>query len=105
MKKDEKVLVVSRDIIFKDGLWNGIKTDNLNYYLKLIKENYQFKKRSEVENDSSFQQIIPYILFSFKNKFFLYKYLEKAGEQRLVDNYQLGVCGNGRKRLIIRGTF
>lgn len=94
MKKDEKVLVVPRNIIFKDGVWQGIKTEKLDYYLSLIKNNYQFKTRGEVENDDSWQQIIPYILFSYKDKYFLYKYLEKAGEKRLVNNYQLGVGGH-----------
>jgi len=94
MKENEKILVVARDVIFKNGLWQGIKTDNLDYYLDLIKNNYQFRKRGEVENDPSWQQIIPYILFSYKNKFFLYQYLEKAGEQRLINSYQLGVGGH-----------
>ncbi len=94
MKEDEKILVLSKDIIFKEGSWQGVKIENLNYYLDLIRNNYQFKKRGEVENDDSFQQIIPYILFSFEDKFFLYKYLEKAGEQRLRKDYMLGVGGH-----------
>jgi predicted NUDIX family phosphoesterase len=94
MKEDEKVLVVPAEIIFKDGVWQGIKTDNLDYYLELIKNNYQFRNRSEVEDDPSFQQIIPYILFSFKDKFFLYKYIKEASEKRLINNYMLGVGGH-----------
>ncbi len=94
MKEDEKVLVVPAGIIFKDGAWQGIKTDNLDYYLELIKNNYQFKNRNEVEDDSSFQQIIPYILFSFEDKFFLYKYIKEASEKRLMNTYQLGVGGH-----------
>jgi len=94
MKEDEKVLVVSRDIIFKEGSWQGIRTSNLDYYLDLIKSNYQFRKRSEVENNSYWQQIIPYILFSFEDNFFLYRYLEKAGEERLKKDYILGIGGH-----------
>lgn len=94
MKENEKVLVVSRDIIFKDGSWQGIKTSNLGYYLNLIKNNYQFKKRSEVENNPYWQQIIPYIIFNFKDKYFLYRYLEKAGEKRLKKDYILGIGGH-----------
>ncbi|MBM3250708.1 MAG: phosphoesterase, partial [Candidatus Nealsonbacteria bacterium] len=94
MKQNEKVLVVPASVIFKEGRWQGIKTENLDYYLNLIKENCQFKKRSEVEGDPSWQQIIPYILFSYKDKYFFYKYLEKAGEKRLVNSYQLGVGGH-----------
>ena len=102
MKSDEKVLVVPAEIIFEKGRWQGLKKETLDYYLDLIKNNYQFKRRGDVENDPSFQQIIPYIVFSYKHpsassgqvKFFIYKYLPKAGEQRLVDTYQVGVGGH-----------
>ena len=62
--------------------------------MDLIKNNCQFKRRGDVETDPSFQQIIPYIVFNYKDKYFLYKYLPKAGEKRLVDTYQLGVGGH-----------
>ncbi|OGZ64562.1 MAG: hypothetical protein A3A98_03335 [Candidatus Staskawiczbacteria bacterium RIFCSPLOWO2_01_FULL_40_39] len=93
-KDDEKVLVVSADIIFKEGRWQGLKQDNLDHYLDLIQNNYQFKRRGDVEQDPSWQQIIPYIVFNYQDKYFLYKYLPKAGEQRLVDTYQIGVGGH-----------
>ena len=93
-KNDEKILVVTLDILFKDGNWQGLKTDNLDYYIDLIKNNCQFKRRGDVENDSSWQQIIPYMLFNFGDKYFIYKYLPEAGEKRLVDTYQLGVGGH-----------
>ena len=104
-KDDELVLVVPSDKLFEKGIWQGLKTENLDYYLELIKNNCEFRRRGDVENDNSFQQIIPYILFSFENpekngarKFFAYKYLAKAGEQRLVNNdYQLGVGGHINK--------
>lgn len=93
-KDDEKVLVVPADVIFEKGRWQGLKKDNLDYYLDLIKNNYQFKRRGDVETDPSWQQIIPYIIFNHQDKFFIYKYLPKAGEQRLVDTYQIGVGGH-----------
>ena len=97
-KDDELVLVVPSDKLFEKGIWQGLKTENLDYYLDLIKNNCEFKRRGDVETDNSYQQIIPYILFSFENKFFAYKYLTKAGEQRLVNNdYQLGVGGHINK--------
>lgn len=94
MKKDEQVLVVASDILFKKEHWLGIKRDNLDYYLNLIKENSRFKLRKDVENDSSFRQIIPYIIFNFQDQYFFYTYLEKAGEKRLINNCQLGVAGH-----------
>ena len=93
-KDDEKVLVVPAEVIFNKGKWQGLKKDNVDYYLDLIKNNYQFKKRGDVETDPSWQQIIPYIVFSSESKYFIYKYLLKAGEQRLVDTYQIGVGGH-----------
>lgn len=111
-KDDEQILVVPADIIFKQGRWQGLKRDNLDYYLDLIKNNCQFLRRGDVEEDPSFQQIIPYIIFSYTkpqlnalpsakfngtSKFFIYKYLPKAGEQRLVNTYQIGVGGHINK--------
>lgn len=93
-KLDEKVLVVKSDILFKDGIWQGLKKDNLEYYLDLINNNYEFKRRGDVEEDNSYQQIIPYILFNYQNKYFLYRYLKKAGEQRLKNDYIIGVGGH-----------
>jgi predicted NUDIX family phosphoesterase len=93
-KNDEQILVVKSEILFKDGVWQGLKKENLDYYLELIKNNCEFKRRGDVETDNAFQQIIPYIVFNFQDKFFIYKYLPKAGEQRLVDTYQLGVGGH-----------
>lgn len=104
-KMDEQVLVVKSDKLFENGKWQGLKTDNLDYYLDLINKNFEFKRRGDVEEDEAYQQIIPYMIFSFKDpnengkcKFFAYKYLSGAGEQRLVNNnYQLGVGGHINK--------
>lgn len=93
-KDDEKVLVVPAEVIFKEGKWQGLKKDNLEHYLDLIRKNYQFKRRGNVETDASWQQIIPYMVFSYKDKFFIYKYLGGAGEKRLHDTYQIGVAGH-----------
>ena len=63
-KDDEQILVVKADIIFAKGKWQGLRVDNLDYYVDLIKNNCEFKRRGDMENDSSWQQIIPYIIFS-----------------------------------------
>jgi predicted NUDIX family phosphoesterase len=102
-KDDEQILVVKSDVLFKDGTWQGLKTDNLDYYVDLIKRNCEFKRRGDVENDNSFQQIIPYILFNYQDKYFLYRYLSKAGEQRLKNDYIIGVGGHINKDDIKEG--
>jgi len=96
-KDDEQILVVKSDILFADGKWQGLKTENLNYYIDLIKKNCEFKRRGDMENDPSWQQIIPYIIFSHQDKYFLYRYLKKAGEQRLLNDYIIGVGGHINK--------
>lgn len=102
-KDDEQVLVVKSDIIFKNKKWQGLKTDNLDYYVDLIKKNYEFKRRGDVETDTSYKQIIPYILFKHQDKFFLYRYLKEAGEQRLRNDYIIGVGGHINKEDIMEG--
>jgi predicted NUDIX family phosphoesterase len=94
MNPNEKVLVVKKDIIFQNEHWQGLKKDNLSYLLDLIRNNYQFMPRGNVEDDPSWQQIVSYIIFSFENKYFLYRYLEKAGEQRLKNDWILGIGGH-----------
>lgn len=94
MKENEKVLVVASNILFGKGHWQGLKTDNLAYYLDLIKKNFKFKFREEVENNSSWRQVIPYIIFNFEDKYFLYRYLENANEIRLRKDLHLGVAGH-----------
>jgi len=109
-KDDEQILVIKSDIIFKDlpasaapkalqagGKWQGLKTDNLDYYIDLINKNCEFKRRGDMENNTSYQQIIPYILFNYQDKYFLYRYLKKAGEQRLKNDYIIGIGGHINK--------
>lgn len=102
-KNDEQILVIKSDILFKDGKWQGLKTENLDYYIDLIKKNCEFKRRGDMENDPSFKQIIPYILFKYQDKYFLYRYLKKAGEQRLLNDLIIGVGGHINKDDVKQG--
>lgn len=92
--KGEKVLVIKSSLIFKKETWQGLKTNKLGYYYKLIEDNYEFIDRKKAEIDNSYQQIIPYILYKYRNKFFLYEYLKNASETRLHHNYILGIAGH-----------
>lgn len=91
--KNEKVLVIRNDIIFKEGKWQGLNIDCQHYY-NLIGENYEFVNREEAEESNEYQQVIPYIIFKHRDKFFLYEYLKGASELRLHHNYMLGVAGH-----------
>jgi predicted NUDIX family phosphoesterase len=55
---------------------------------------HEFIPKQTAENDDSQKQIIPYQLFSFDNKFFVYKRGKKIGESRLAERYSIGIGGH-----------
>jgi predicted NUDIX family phosphoesterase len=90
----EQVLVVRREDMFPDGAWHGFVTDNLDRHQRVIRESHFFKPRSEVENDASFQQIIPYVVFRHRDRYLLTHRLRASSEKRLRKQYSLGVGGH-----------
>lgn len=83
-----------RDDIFPDGAWHGFVTENLDRHQRVIRENYQFKPRAEVENDPTFQQVIPYVVFRHDHRYLLTHRLRASSEKRLRKQYSLGVGGH-----------
>jgi predicted NUDIX family phosphoesterase len=92
--RSEDVLVVPRDIIFPDGAWHGFIDSDLDRYLEVIASRHEFRRRGDVEDDPSFQQIIPYVVFRHDNRYFLTKRLKESSEKRLRHLYSLGVGGH-----------
>jgi predicted NUDIX family phosphoesterase len=90
----EQVLVVRRDDIFPDGAWHGFVTENLDRHQRVIRERHDFRPRSEVENDPTYQQIIPYVVFRHGDRYFLTHRLRASSERRLRKQYSLGVGGH-----------
>ena len=90
----EQVLVVRREDIFPDGAWHGFVTENLDRHQRVIRERHDFRPRSEVENDPTYQQIIPYVVFRHRDRFFLTHRLRASSERRLRKQYSLGVGGH-----------
>lgn len=90
----EQVLVVRRDEIFPDGAWHGFVTENLDRYRSVIRERHLFKPRPDVEDDPNFQQIIPYVVFRHRDRYFLTHRLRASSEKRLRKQYSLGVGGH-----------
>jgi len=81
----------------------GLIKEN-NEVLKRIVQNGLFLRRSELEEDSSFKQIIPYAIISNKEpkrsgvrqsqSFYLFKRTSKQTEKRLHNKFSLGVGGH-----------
>lgn len=95
---DEQILVVPRNDLFKNiAAWSGLKEVNFDEYLSLIKEKKQFQPRSIMETDPTFKQIIPYLVYTHDNKYFLMQRTSQATEKRLQNKYSLGIGGHIRQ--------
>lgn len=93
-KAREKVMVVSREEIFKNGIWHGLKTEGIEKYTRLIFKNHKFMKRGDVEDDPKWQQIIPYIVFTQDDRVFLMHRKASHTDKRLANNYSIGIGGH-----------
>jgi predicted NUDIX family phosphoesterase len=62
--------------------------------LKKIIQNGLFLRRSELEEDPSFKQIIPYAIISNKDSFYLFRRTTRQTEKRLHNKFSLGVGGH-----------
>lgn len=90
----EQVLVVKREDIFPDGAWHGFVDDGLDRYREIVRERSFFMPRSEVEDDPSYQQIIPYVVFRHGERYLLTRRLKASTEKRLRQQYSLGIGGH-----------
>lgn len=94
---DELILVVKQRYLFPDGSWNGLQAVDMQDYLHCIKMHQEFHPRSLMETDPTYKQIIPYLIFKHKDRYFLMERHAKASEQRLKSKLTLGVGGHIRK--------
>jgi len=97
LKKDENILVVKRDILFGDNVWQGIENPRGDCFVETILAAKEFLPRSRMEHDFAYKQIIPYLVFSHEDTYFLMQRKAKASEQRLKSKYSLGIGGHIRQ--------
>ncbi len=90
----EQVLCVRREDMFPDGAWHGFVSRNLERHQAVIRDRHCFKPRGDVENDPTFLQIIPYVVFRHAGRYFLTHRLRASSEKRLRKQYSLGVGGH-----------
>lgn len=93
-KPSEKVMVVAREDLFRDEIWNGLKVENLQKYLNLIATKHKFLPRGQVEQDSSWKQIIPYLIFENDGRIFLMRRRADHSDLRLANLYSIGIGGH-----------
>jgi predicted NUDIX family phosphoesterase len=94
MSGSEQVLCVKREDMFPDGAWHGFVSTDLERHQRVIRERHSFRPRAEVEEDPSFQQIIPYVVFRHDGRYFLTHRLRASSEKRLRKQYSLGLGGH-----------
>ena len=102
---EELVFAFPTDEFWKLMTYNkkGLIKEN-SEVLKRIVQNGLFLRRSELEEDPSFKQIIPYAIISNKEpersgvrqsqSFYLFKRTSKQTEKRLHNKFSLGVGGH-----------
>jgi predicted NUDIX family phosphoesterase len=94
-KIDESVFAFPTDQLWKliPYTKQGLITGN-SEVIKTIIQNGLFCKRSELEEDPSFKQIIPYTIISNNQSFYLFKRTSGQREKRLHNKYTLGAGGH-----------
>lgn len=93
----EEILVVKRNILFPNEAWNGIHALDFEAWLPRIAQHQEFHPRFLMETDPNYKQIIPYLIFTHNNKYFLMQRHKKASETRLQSKLTLGIGGHIRK--------
>lgn len=91
----ERVLVVPSSELDRLGRFQGFRADAERYLLALLTpELMDFRPRSEVEDDPSWKQIIPYVVIRSRGSVFCYTRGTSRGETRLHRLRSLGVGGH-----------
>jgi predicted NUDIX family phosphoesterase len=92
---EELVFAFPTDDLWKLVTYKKIGLIKVNSeVLKRIVQNGLFLGRSELEENPSFKQIIPYAIISHKESFYLFRRTSKQTEKRLHDKFSLGVGGH-----------
>ncbi len=96
---EENVLVVSADRFqhFAQGK-TGLIPTNVDGVNHLLAGELTFRPRSEVEEDESWRQIIPYCILRYNRYVFRYTRGKASGEQRLRLKKSIGIGGHINNR-------
>jgi predicted NUDIX family phosphoesterase len=96
----ERVLVVPTEIFHRLGHFQGFSTDADRYLEELLSpEHTSYRPRSEMEEDPSFKQLIPYVIFRHEDAsggqaVFQYTRGKGQGEGRLHSKCSVGIGGH-----------
>lgn len=96
----EHVLVVPAELFHSLGYFQGFSSDVEKYISTLFApDNISYRPRPEMEEDPSFKQLIPYVIFRHtdsEGNISIYQYSRGggSGEKRLVAKKSVGIGGH-----------
>jgi predicted NUDIX family phosphoesterase len=94
-KLDKQILAVKTNILFPNTQPIGFIDINETNLLPVILENYEFKRRGDIEQDPSYQQPISYFLLIDKQDKTLFVYKRASDVSRYTDTRLFGVFSFG----------
>lgn len=90
-----RILVTPAEELDRLGRFQGFEPDADRYLNHLLSEGVaRFLPRPQMEEDPSFKQIIPYVIFRSGNLVFRYTRGKSQGEARLHTKWSIGVGGH-----------
>jgi len=102
----EQILVVKRNSLFANqDAWHGVHSNDIESMVSIITTHQEYMQRSLAETDVSYKQIIPYMIFTFADKYFVMQRKSTASEQRLAGKLSLGIGGHMREEDLIGKTI
>ncbi len=90
----ERVLGIPRALVPGGLAWRGVRAAGLDEVLAAFREHGRYRPRVSVEDDPSFQQLIPYVVVQDHGRILLMRRLRSGGDTRLHDRYSIGVGGH-----------
>lgn len=90
----ERVLGLPRTSLPGGLDWRGVRTDGTEDVLAAFAAHGEYRMRAEVEDDRSFQQLIPYVVVRDADRVFLMRRLRAGADLRLHDRWSIGVGGH-----------
>ncbi len=95
MAQEEQVLVVERKVLEQVGMFHGLTFDVNRYLRKIFVQGTAcFMRRSQVEENPAYKQLIPYVIMACDGKYLSYVRGTRAGETRLIGNRSIGIGGH-----------
>jgi predicted NUDIX family phosphoesterase len=97
---EEQILVVPTSLFHDLGYFQGFSSDIARYLPRLLEgDHIEYRPRGEMEDDPSFKQLIPYMLFRWTDDdgtVHLFEYLRGSGqgERRLHAKRSVGIGGH-----------